>query len=394
MAPAPEQRAVTPRGWCPSLFEPMRAEDGWLTRIKPPRGQITALQARAIAAAAPAGIELTQRGNLQLRGFAEAGLAPFALAMQAAGLASGEAGIERRRNIIAPPLLGHDLGIAPNAAAWLEALEAVLADDALAALPGKFGLALDAGGALPLHGVAADITLRLDAGGAASLHIPGAMARGAAPGHVATLIRAFLAVPGARRMRDATAALGAAALIRAAGLRPEPPMPEPPAPRAIGLLPGATGFGLPFGQMGGDELRHLASLAERAGPGALCITPWRAILLPGPSDPGLLSAEAGRFITDPGDPRMLIRACPGSAGCASGGADTRAAAAILARHPRPPGLLHLSGCAKGCAHPGPAALVLVAQPDGRYALVRDGRAGDAPARRNLSLAEAAAELER
>src|SRR6185437_11357738 len=37
--------------------------------------------------------------------------------------------------------------------------------------------------------------------------------------------------------------------------------------------------------------------------------------------------------------------------------------------------VHISGCAKGCAHPGAAALTLVGQADG-VALVNDGRAGD------------------
>ncbi|MCI0757060.1 precorrin-3B synthase [Teichococcus vastitatis] len=381
------------RGWCPSLHEPMRSGDGWLTRVKPPRGQLTAAQARLIAGAAPGWIEATQRGNLQLRGFAEDALAPFAEAMRAAGLASGDLGIERRRNIIAPPLLGHDSTLAPGAAAWLGALEAMLADAALAELPGKFGLALDAGGVLPLGDVAADITLRLLAG-EATLHIPGATARGVAPGHVAALIRAVLAVPGAGRLREATAALGPVALLARAGLRAEPPRPAPPAPLPVGLLPGATGFGLPFGQMSAGDLHRLADLAERKGDGVLCITPWRAILLPGLADPAMPAAGMGRLITDPDDPRLGIRACPGTAGCASGLADSRADAARIAALPRGPGLLHVSGCAKGCAHPGPAARVLVAEAQGRYALVRGGRAGDTPARRDLSLAEAAAELNR
>ncbi|MDE0383183.1 MAG: precorrin-3B synthase, partial [Defluviicoccus sp.] len=54
----------------------------------------------------------------------------------------------------------------------------------------------------------------------------------------------------------------------------------------------------------------------------------------------------------------------------------------------PAGLVHLSGCAKGCAHPGPAPVALVAAEAG-YGIVRGGRAGDAPALAGLTLARAA-----
>jgi precorrin-3B synthase len=59
--------------------------------------------------------------------------------------------------------------------------------------------------------------------------------------------------------------------------------------------------------------------------------------------------------------------------------NTQEAAGVLAasRHKGAP-LLHLSGCAKGCAHPGPAAITLVGEAGG-FALIHDGRAGDAPA---------------
>ncbi len=57
-----------------------------------------------------------------------------------------------------------------------------------------------------------------------------------------------------------------------------------------------------------------------------------------------------------------------------------------------PGLtLHVSGCAKGCAHAGPAALTLVGR-DGRYDLVRNGRAGDAPTLTGLSVEQIVAAL--
>ncbi|TKW73506.1 MAG: precorrin-3B synthase, partial [Bradyrhizobium icense] len=44
---------------------------------------------------------------------------------------------------------------------------------------------------------------------------------------------------------------------------------------------------------------------------------------------------------------------------------------------------HVSGCGKGCAHPGPVSVTLVATRDG-FDLVRCGSARDAPGLRGLS----------
>lgn len=63
------------QGWCPSLMRPMETGDGLLVRINNKAGVITALQARAIAMLAErhgnGHIDLTSRGNLQLRGVTE-----------------------------------------------------------------------------------------------------------------------------------------------------------------------------------------------------------------------------------------------------------------------------------------------------------------------------------
>lgn len=157
--------------------------------------------------------------------------------------------------------------------------------------------------------------------------------------------------------------------------------PSGPPPVAAGPLPyrggQAWGFGLPFGELEAPVLRALAALAEAHADGTLRLTPWRSVLL-GRVAPGFAATPAGT-VTDPADPVLRTSACIGNAGCAQGTVPARADARRLAR----PGL-HVSGCAKGCAHPGPARLVLVGR-DGRYDLVRDGTARDTPARRGLGI---------
>jgi precorrin-3B synthase len=84
------------------------------------------------------------------------------------------------------------------------------------------------------------------------------------------------------------------------------------------------------------------------------------------------------FITNPRDPRRRIVACPGAPACASGLIATRAIAAELSSHlPASLPLVHVSGCVKGCAHPGPAPLTIVGTSRG-CGIVRDGTARDLP----------------
>jgi precorrin-3B synthase len=366
------------RGWCPTVYAPMRSGDGLLVRVKPPCGRLRPAQARALAAAAARDgngvIELTNRGNLQVRGLTEASVARFAAAMVACGLAVADPAAERRRNVALVPLAdARTLAVAAE-------LERRLAGDAaLASLPGKFGFTV----ALP--GAGGDVRLHPIEGG--WLVWPEGAARAVPTAEPAAdalrLAHAFLAVAaGSGRM----CAADTGAVLAAAGLHATEAVPALSPPPVIGPLPGGFGVGLPFGAA---DAAALAALAEL---GTLHLTPWRAVIVESPSLPvgGEEVLRTLGLILDPADPRLALHACAGFPSCASAHAETRADAARLAAL-RPGIAAHLSGCAKGCAHPGPSAITLVAGPDG-YALIRDGAAGDAPVRTALSLAEAAAML--
>ena len=73
---------MSARGWCPSVFTPMQADDGLLVRVKPTASALSAQQLAALAeAAAREGngkVQLTSRANLQLRGFTPASAERFA----------------------------------------------------------------------------------------------------------------------------------------------------------------------------------------------------------------------------------------------------------------------------------------------------------------------------
>ncbi|MER8863556.1 precorrin-3B synthase [Mesorhizobium sp. M0751] len=148
----------------------------------------------------------------------------------------------------------------------------------------------------------------------------------------------------------------------------------------------ALGIGLPFGSIPAQELIDLTQYALTLGATEIRLAPGRALLLLGLSPAACLSlqktAATVGFVTDAADPRTKIAACPGAPACASGRIATRDIAETIAVENRDildsSLTLHISGCAKGCAHPGPAVLTLVGGENGA-GLVVDGTAKALPA---------------
>lgn len=416
-------RAPMALGFCPTLFQPLASGDGLLVRVKPAAGRLTAAAARALGdAAAEFGnglIDLTQRGNLQVRGLRPETVEPFTRLVLTLGLGAADPALEAIRNIACNPLGRDDPAAGFDVEATVQALESGLAArPALCALPAKFAFLVDGGGLLAPRGPGADVILQAGtrgeifagiAGSRRAAHILEAETAAAA----LALANAFLALAARqqderppRHMAELVARTGDRAIFAAAGLDPCHALPVPTRQNfAAGFLPypgierrGVFGFGIPFGQIEAPALIDLAALAATFGDGTIRATHWRSLLLPGVAieDAETLvraGTEAG-LIADPADPRLRIAACVGRAGCRSGSVDARADAARLARlaPPRPGHFIHVSGCAKGCAHPYPAAATLVGR-EGRYDLVRHGRAADAPEAPGLTLEEAARRLQ-
>jgi precorrin-3B synthase len=172
-------------------------------------------------------------------------------------------------------------------------------------------------------------------------------------------------------MRDAVARGGLLAFKMAIAdlLIDEPAPPRQPPFEPIGIHQHSSGnilgIGLPFGHSDSERLSGLVESARRSGASGVRTSPGRALLLMGlPSDAtAALVAEAATFgfIVDPRDPCRRVVACAGAPFCASGQIATRQMAVAIADAARalPPGeIVHLSGCAKGCAHPAPAPLAV------------------------------------
>ncbi|KQU77778.1 cobalamin biosynthesis protein CobG [Mesorhizobium sp. Root102] len=132
----------------------------------------------------------------------------------------------------------------------------------------------------------------------------------------------------------------------------------------------ALGIALPYGSMPADKIIALTQSAITLDTTEIRLAPGRALLFLGqPSSANRAlqhTAATLGFVTSPADPRTRIAACPGTPACASGRIATRDIAETIAAENADSldFTLHVSGCAKGCAHPGSAALTIVGGENG------------------------------
>ena len=400
------------KGYCPGVLAPMAARDGLLVRVRVPGGRLPATSARRIAElgrrCGNGLIELSQRANLQLRGIRVDTLDELTEGLRALGLVSQSVASEAVRNVLSTPTAGLDRAAVLDVYPLALALDARLAeDDTLHGLPPKFAMIVDGGGCGHLADSSADI--RFDAASAANgpsfrLSLGGDLRSAqplglCLPDHLvdmaAAVARAFielrtnLAEP-PRRMPSLLDAVGIDAVReRVPQLRPltDATAPERPSRLVLGPHGHWLGVAFPFGRLDCDALEGLAALSRE-----LRLTPWRALLLPGATAGDAAAVLRLGGILDATDPRLAVAACSGAAGCEAGSTDTHADALAIAHAARD--LLaagrsvHVSGCAKGCAHPAPADVTLTAR-DGAYEIALNAVPGAPAWRSGLTPGEAA-----
>jgi precorrin-3B synthase len=329
-------------------------------------------------------IDLTRRANLQIRGVTEGRLSDLQIGLARLGLLDPDAETEAVRNVMVAPLAGLDpaqpLDVRPIALAIDDALTS---DRRLHALPGKFGMLVDGGGAVSIASERADICL-VAAGDAVAFGLDttsgtqwlGTLPAAEAADAAIASAHAFLAVTTRGRMRGLSEA--ALAEVRAAIAPRLAPMGELPAAggRRLGLLGGAVGIAAPFGRLEAGQLRQLVKLAADAGAADLRLSPWRALYFGVREETGVFVLEEARdggLIVEENDPVLQVEACPGAPDCKSSSVDARGDArrlATLAAVRGWRGSIHVSGCAKGCARSLPSDLVLAGKA-GAYRLIRN-----------------------
>ena len=353
---------------CPGALTVHQAADGALVRVRLPGGMIASDQLQALAHAAGLGsgtLELTARGNVQLRGFtateavaetiANAGLLPSATH-------------ERVRNIVASPLSGR-VGGRGDVRGWTTELDtAIQAEPELAALPGRFWFGIDDGRG-DVSGLGADVgvhlledsTALLLAGRDTGVRLETAIA---VPTMV-TVAKRFARIREKAwriaEIADSTALLENLAVSAVPGGTWEPVTRAP-----VGWIQQddgrvTLGAAVPLGVLSARVAEYLAATGA-----PLVITPWRSVLVcdldEGAADVALRVLAPMGLVFDEKSPWLSVSACTGSPGCEHSAADVRADAARAAGTASETHR-HFVGCERACGSP-PAGEVLVATGDG------------------------------
>jgi sulfite reductase beta subunit-like hemoprotein len=419
----------------------MQTGDGWLVRLHPPGGVLTPGQIVRIAALAREHgnglIEISARGNLQLRGVSAETHPALVAALLTESLVDEPGGDGPQRLTLVSPVAGNsnpglrsphpeeaataavskddpervgasfetrtasahqdegferDIVDFTDVAALADAIEAL--GRTVSGLPAKTLVVVDGGGAMSLDGFAADIRVVAVSGEAVAIGLPGGVWRAAtltqAPDAVAAILRGFAARHSAcpepiRRLRD----LPAEDQERLSDLPRTAAPAARPTPRRVGMFDHGVGrfaamVALPFGRCDGATLARLGGSAERLGARQLRLSPWRGLACLGLSRDAATTwlDEASRLglIADDCDARLSVQACAGKPACLRAQTDAMGDAARLAEAAAPlltGGLtLHVSGCVKSCAHPGVADLTLVGR-EGGYGMALAGTTRDA-----------------
>ncbi len=434
-------RDMLRRGWCPSTLRPMETGDGWLVRLHPPGACLTPVQLRRIAALAAAYgnglIEISARGNMQLRGVTAESHPALVATLLAERLVDEHEGDGPQRLTLVSPLAhpslppppacgreGRGGGAKSESSTWQRraerhcpppqpsppqagggshvgdltdalalAAEIEVRGRAIPGLPAKFSIIVDGGGEPSLDAFASDLRIVATAAGRVVIALAdrlwfGPLAETEVGAVVANAMARFAskraqAPDTIRRMGD----LAAGELAALCNLPATEAPSQRPAPRRAGLFAlhasHAALVGLPFGRAAVATLDRLAQAAETLGCPEIRLSPWRGIAFRGLSQPDALalleSAAADGLITRDDDPRLSVQACAGAPACSRAEAPATADAAALAAA-LPPDLaegltLHVSGCVKSCARPGASDLTLVGE-GGRYRIVIGGGTRD------------------
>ena len=342
---------------CPGALTVHQAADGALARVRLPGGMITAAQLEALAETAlefGAGtLELTGRGNVQLRGITDT--AAVADAVAAAGLLPSPSH-ETVRNIVASPLSGR-VGGAADIRPWVRALDRAIQDaPELAGLPGRFLFSIDDGTG-DVSGLAADAGVHVLDDGVALL-LAG-RDTGVRLGHD-DVVPALISV--ARRFTEVrgnawrTGELENPDALVDGLNRGEPALTITPVTRPpVGWIeqtagPVTLGAAVPLGVLTGRQAQFVAAIDA-----PVVITPWRSLLVcdldEGVADTSLRVLAPLGLVFDATSRWLDVTSCVGSPGCERSRADVRAEAARAATTGSGTGRVHYVGCERACGKP-------------------------------------------
>lgn len=367
------------RGWCPGTLRPMMSGDGLLVRVRPRSGRLTALQLAAIADLSlkhgSGFVDFSNRANLQIRGVTEQGHEALVEGLRQLELTDDSAEAEATRNILVTPFWRTGDGVIEIADDLADKLSKC------SGLPGKFGIAVDIGQETMLRQCSADVRIERAEDGQQFIVRADGMEKGTrttaetAARDATDMARWFVesggVAQGRGRMGEHVQRTNELPTCFAPSVNPAKSGARP----SQGVCDVGFVAGFEFGQAHANQLKLLAEEVE-----AFRLTPWRLLILEGADRP----PEIDGLIVTAEDVRQSVSACTGKPGCLQAAAQTRPLARHLAGHVPAGKHLHVSGCAKGCAHPAATDFTLIARQVG-FDLVCNGKSGDRPVLENLAL---------
>lgn len=383
------------RGWCPSLFKPMETGDGFLCRIKPFFSSITSDQTRFIASISEqygnGYINLSQKGNLQLRGFTRDHIDIVIPQVAQAQLSSDTANMEEKRNIMIAPLWDIDPLRHTEVHEIAHELQTALQNHPdIHPLTGKFSFLIDGGEQYGLQNLYNDVNIRvyqdqwiIQLGKFEQVIL-------CEKQQLIPIVLKIMQFCIQHQMKRLLASENAAQYLKdtthSTFFYTNEKMKTSLPIGSIQLSKASlVHIGIPFGLLNAGQLLHLANVADQYGNGTMRFTPWRSIILPYCSSEALLNLTD--FIVDEHDPRLHIISCPGKPFCMQGQQATmQDVADLIPLWKNQEKMLHLSGCAKGCASPGVNPVTLCATSKG-YHVIFNGKADQETPYQNLKLTE-------
>lgn len=386
------------------LFYVAPAQDSFMLRLRVPACEITSAQCHGLADLATelgnGRLDITTRGNFQLREFKPKDIIKVLTRVQELGLTSRGAGCDNIRNVTASP----DSGFAPDelldVRPYAKALHHyILNHRDLYGLPRKFNVAFDNGGSMSAAADTNDIGFlaarekstgaigfRVQLGGITGhkdfakdtgLHVKPSEAVAIAVAMIRVFaengcrtdrkkarLKYLLESWGAEKFLAETSKKLAFPLARLPLEACEPRRPvekhawlgaRKQAQRGLNSL----GIGVPVGRVTAKQMHALADLAAHYGKGELRLTVWQNLIIPHVADAFVetlrRSVQRIGFFTEASSAAGGIIACTGSKGCKYAAADTKAHALSLLKHLEgrvavgAPVNLHFTGCPHSCA---------------------------------------------
>nr|WP_304412128.1 precorrin-3B synthase [Anabaena sp. PCC 7108] len=401
---------------CPGLFYTTPAQDGILSRIRIPGGDINSEQCLLMANIADnyggGYVDVTNRANLQIREIKTGINIEVLQHLQQLGLGSANPNVDHIRNIMTSPTAGIDsqelIDTRPLVKAWDNY---ITEHPHLGGLSAKFSVCFDGGGKVSVLNQLNDITF-------AAVLVEGNVyfrlyltigEKGEPARDIGILLKPEECLPVLAaladvylqhtdhnslrkpRLREIINDLGIENYLHLA-FKSKSLTSQPLVCHSFSQLPAQTdiitvpadsigihpqkqvglfyiGVVLPLGRVESLQMRGLADLAKKYGSGNIRLTSWQNLLITDIHEKQVVEVE--REISNlglscsPANIKTALVACSGKRGCAASATETKDHALTLAKYLENcitldyPVNIHFSGCAKSCAQHNQADITLL-----------------------------------